>query len=243
MTNLPAFWAVVPAAGSGRRLAAGEGQADPRPKQYRDLLGKAVLAHSVERLLALSRIGQVLVAVAPGDALWSELAISRDARVGTVTGGGERHESVLRALEALAGRADDRDWVLVHDAVRPCVRKTCIEGLIDELAGHPVGGLLGFPVSDTLKQIDAAGDVEHTIDRSRIWAAATPQMFRYGLLRRALERHLEQSLGPTDEAMAVEALGLKPRLVEGRRDNMKITVAGDLELAALILQAQEREAN
>ena len=231
MTSTP-IWAVLPAAGVGQRMGVVD-----RPKQYLPLAGATVIEHSLRRLLDVDRIQGIVVAVNARDQYWQSLPVASDPRIRAVTGGGERHQSVLAALAALQDRAAPDDWVLVHDAVRPCVTSACIHRLITELEQDPVGGLLGFPLADTLKRVDDEQRIAATVDRQGIWAAATPQMFRHGLLREALQRAAESGL-PTDEAMAVEQLGYKPRMVAGRRDNLKITVAGDLELAALILQSQ-----
>ena len=158
----------------------------------------------------------------------------------TGVGGAERCHSVLNGLRLLTPRAHDDDWVLVHDAARPCVRVEDISLLIERLRDHPVGGLLGLPVADTMKRADAAGNVLETVPRDGLWRALTPQMFRLGLLRAALERALDNGLLVTDEAQAVEAAGQVPCMVEGHADNIKITRAQDLVLAQLYLQQQER---
>lgn len=227
------YWAIVPAAGLGRRMGS------TIPKQYLPLQGRTVIEHSLARLLNHHAIRKVLVAIGPEDNRWPTLSISQHERIETIAGGEERYHSVHNALQALDGRAQADDWILVHDAVRPCLADTCLQRLMEELANHPVGGLLGHPLADTIKRVDADAAVEETLDRSCLWAAATPQMFRYGVLRKALN----QGRAATDEAMAVEALGLRPQMVAGRRDNLKITVPGDLELAGLILQAQQSQEN
>lgn len=231
MNRPVAYWAIVPAAGLGRRMKS------ERPKQYLPLMGKSVIEHSIAALLDLPLAGLV-VAIHPEDTIWSQLPLSRDKRIETVAGGEERHHSVLNALHALENRADDQDWVLVHDAVRACVSAACLQRLVSELADHPVGGLLGYPLSDTLKKVDEDQSVRETIDRSAIWAALTPQMFRFGVLMKAMRQCTKSESKPTDEAMAVENIGLHPQMVAGRRDNIKVTLPGDLELAALMLQAQ-----
>jgi 2-C-methyl-D-erythritol 4-phosphate cytidylyltransferase len=240
MTDSTAFWAILPAAGIGRRMQ--RGASTDRPKQYLPLLDKTVIEHSLERLLALPQLSKVLVALGPEDPHWQRLEVSRNPLVERVVGGEERHMSVFNALNALVNRAAETDWVLVHDAVRPCVSSACLENLIRTLEKHPVGGLLGYPLADTLKKINPGGEVEKTVDRTNMWAAATPQMFRYGVLVKALREFIASGRLPTDEAMAVESLGLRPQMVEGRRDNFKITVPGDLELAALILSARRQAA-
>lgn len=236
LDQVPACWAVVPAAGLGKRMRS------ERPKQYLPLLGKTVIEHSIAALLKLPLKG-LLVVTHPDDGNWSHLPIISKANIETVTGGDERHHSVLNALLALEGRAEDSDWVLVHDAVRPCVDVACIQRLIEQLSEHPVGGLLGYPLSDTLKKVDGSQQVTATVDRDGMWAAATPQLFRYGVLLRAMRQASDKHSTATDEAMAVENLGLQPQMVVGRRDNIKITVPGDLELAALILESRTLRAN
>ncbi|MCV6628189.1 MAG: 2-C-methyl-D-erythritol 4-phosphate cytidylyltransferase [Cellvibrionaceae bacterium] len=227
MSNKPRYWAVIPAAGVGARMGA------DRPKQYLPLAGKTVIEHSIAALVALDSIASITLALAPADPYWPELKISGPIRV--VDGGRERADSVLNALRSLQGEADADDWVLVHDAARPCVRHSALLALLAQLAEHPVGGILAHPLADTLKQSDARQQVEATLDRSRIWAAQTPQLFRFGLLLNALEQALQQGLAVTDEASAIEQAGLKAALVDGPADNIKITRPEDLPLAEFIL--------
>ena len=211
------------------------------PKQYMLLGSTSLLEHSLERLGALPMIERIAVALAPDDRTWPTLArnlrpeIARKVLV--TTGGAERMHSVSNALAALQSHATADDWVLVHDAVRPCVHPADIQKLMRELASEEAGGLLGVPVRETLKESDDGKFVRRTVDRSRIWQAATPQMFRFAILQRALEL----ATAATDEAAAVEGLGLPVRLVAGRADNIKVTYPGDLLLAAAILEAQAAE--
>lgn len=160
-------------------------------------------------------------------------------RITTVPGGTERMHSVLNALRALEGRAIEQDWVLVHDAVRPCVRRADLEHLMTVLANEPAGGLLGIPVRDTLKRADATGQVLATLERTNLWQAATPQMFRYGPLLEALTAAVRAGLVLTDEAAAVERLGMPVKLVQGQSDNIKVTWPEDLQLADALLRARE----
>jgi len=155
-------------------------------------------------------------------------------------GGKERCHSVLNGLNALSDSALTDDWVLVHDAARPCVRQQDLRLLIDTLADHAVGGLLGRPVHDTIKKTDARGVVTGTVERDCLWHAYTPQMFRYGLLRAALTKALEDGYEVTDEASAMEHAGHRPLMVEGHADNIKITRPEDLPLAEYYLQQQGR---
>ncbi len=224
------LWGVVPAAGVGRRMG-GE-----RPKQYLPLLGRTVLEHSLAVLLDHPRMEAVAVAVQASDPHWPGLGMARDPRVVTAPGGEERMHSVLNGLRALEDRAAEEDWVLVHDAARPCLHPTDLARLVETLEGHPVGGLLALPMADTVKRADGEGAVVETVDRSHLWRALTPQMFRYRLLREALEAAVASGEMVTDESQALERLGMRPRLVAGSADNIKITHPGDLELAALFLQ-------
>ncbi|OLS59631.1 2-C-methyl-D-erythritol 4-phosphate cytidylyltransferase [Pseudomonas putida] len=223
-TPLPAFWAVIPAAGVGARMAA------DRPKQYLQLGGRTILEHSLNCFLDHPSLKGVVVSVAADDPFWPDLACARDPRIQRATGGRERADSVLNALLLLhAQGAADGDWVLVHDAARPNLSRDDLDHLLLELADDPVGGLLAVPARDTLKRADAHGRVEATVDRSTIWQAYTPQMFRLGALHRALADSLVADVAITDEASAIEWSGQAPRLIEGRNDNIKVTRPEDLE--------------
>ena len=223
------YWAVVPAAGVGRRMHT------TAPKQYLRLAGCTVIEHTLDLLLHHPRIRGVVVAISVTDTHWSSLPIASNRNVLRVTGGAERAQSVLQGLQALHEWTHAEDWVLVHDAVRPCLQKSDLDTLILALEHDPVGGLLATPVRDTMKRADAEGRVKATEDRSNLWHAQTPQMFRYGVLTTALQTAIEQGLTVTDEASAVEAMGLAPRLVAGRADNIKITRPEDLALAKFYL--------
>lgn len=226
------IWAILPAAGSGRRMGS------QIPKQYLDLNDEPVIAHSLQKLANIPAIRKIVVVLHPEDQYFSSLKLTNIDKIITTQGGAERFQSVLNGLSHLTGIASDDDWVLVHDAVRPCVRVTDIQHLIDQLSHHSVGGLLGFPVVDTLKQVNDKGEVVQTVDRSRYWHAQTPQMFRFNVLGRALRAAAAQSLDVTDEAGAIEHLGLRPQMITGHRDNIKITHAADLGMASNILAAQ-----
>ena len=225
------FWGVVPAAGVGKRM-----QAD-RPKQYLPLKGKTVLEHTLTRLLEAGVFTKIAVAISAEDPYWPELEISKHDKVLTAAGGKERADSVLSALLAIQTQADADDWVLVHDAARPCVTVADICKQIDELKQHPVGGILALSSHDTLKHVNNL-DITKTLDREYIWRALTPQMFRYAALRDALQDAAAKNLAVTDEASALELQGLKPRIVEGRTDNIKITRPEDLALAEFYLEHQ-----
>ncbi len=224
-------WALVPAAGAGRRMGS------TVPKQYLPLLGRPVIAHALTILLDHPRIDGVVVAIDARDEWWPTVVADLDAAKPLLSarGGAERCHSVLNGLETLRERATPKDWVLVHDAARPCLTPTDLDRLLDELADDPVGGLLAAPVRDTLKQADLAGRIAATVDRSRLWHALTPQMFRLGMLHDALRAALARGLLVTDEAAAMEAAGFAPRLIEGRADNLKITRPEDLALAEFFL--------
>lgn len=209
-------------------------QAD-RPKQYLPLRGGAVIEQTLRRLLAHPRIDGIVVAISSDDGWWPKITIDTDKPLWVATGGDERCHSVINALQALSARADERDWVLVHDAARPCLRSADIDKLIQRCEAHPVGGLLAVPVRDTLKRADAAQAVLETVDRRQLWHAQTPQMFRLGTLRDALQQVLENGDLVTDEAAAMELAGHAPLLVEGHADNIKITHPEDLILAEFYL--------
>ncbi|MBB3231188.1 2-C-methyl-D-erythritol 4-phosphate cytidylyltransferase [Halomonas stenophila] len=224
-------WLVVPAAGQGRRMGA------DRPKQYLPLAGAPVLARTLQRLhLAFPR-ARLCLCLDPEDGrfdpAWVPFADWR-----RVPGGAERVDSVVNALMAIAGDAADEDPVLVHDVARPCVTVDDLRRLHAAVVEDPVGALLAAPVADTMKRDDGAGRVRGTEPRAGLWHAQTPQGFPYGLLRRALAAAAEHGVAVTDEASAVEALGMAPRLIGARRDNLKITHPEDLALAELILAAQ-----
>jgi 2-C-methyl-D-erythritol 4-phosphate cytidylyltransferase len=218
----------------GRRFGA------PIPKQYLEIQGHKVLDLALATLLEHPRVRGLVVALDPADSLWPTTSYAADPRVLTVAGGAERAQSVRNALVGLAGRASDDDWVLVHDAARPCLRRADLDRLMATLEGDPVGGILAVPVHDTMKRADAAGRICATVPRERLWHAYTPQAFRLGLLRRALDQALADGSLVTDDASAVEHLGLTPLLVEGHGDNIKITQPEDLPLAQLYLQQQGR---
>lgn len=221
-------WVVIPAAGRGTRMGGS------RPKQYLELAGTPVLAHTLRCFVGHPAVAGIVVALAPDDSDWATLDASLRAAVDVADGGAERADSVRNGLAALAGRATDHDWVLVHDAARPCLRRADLDRLLAELTDHPTGGLLAVPVRDTLKRV-VDGQVSETVSREALWHAQTPQMFRLGLLRDALAAHPEV----TDEAMAMERAGHAVRVVEGHADNLKITRPEELELAAWYLGREE----
>jgi len=228
------YWGVIPAAGVGCRMGASI------PKQYLELAGRPVIDWSLGLFLDHPRISGVVVALDPEDGFWSRTAFADHPRVRRVDGGSERCHSVLNALELFLVReeAQATDWALVHDAARPCLRRGDLNRLLATLSDHPVGGLLGVPVRDTMKQAAEDGGVGRTIPREALWHAFTPQMFRLGLLRRALRAALDGGRLVTDDAGAIELSGFAPRLVEGHADNIKITRPEDLPLANFYLRQQ-----
>ncbi len=228
----PRHFAIVPAAGSGTRMGA------ERPKQYLPLLGRPLIHHSLAVLCAAPEIDKVFVVLSVGDAEWArhDWSALGPKLVPLFCGGATRADSVLAGLRAISAEAAQSDWVLVHDAARPCLAAWHIDKLIRELAHDEAGGLLAVPVADTLKQADAQRRVQRTVPRDSLWQAQTPQMFRYVMLRRALE----SAHGVTDEASAIEAAGLHPRLIEGDATNLKVTFPLDLHLAEWILQNRDQ---
>jgi 2-C-methyl-D-erythritol 4-phosphate cytidylyltransferase len=206
-----------------------------QPKQYFELAGRSVIEWAIAPFLRLERCERVVVVLAQDDGHWRELALNKHPRVLRAPGGEERAHSVAEGLRALEGLAAPEDWVLVHDAARPCLSDEDLTHLIAALADDPVGGLLATRVVDTLKKADEAGYVAATLPREGLWRAMTPQMFRFGVLQRAIQGSLSQGLCPTDEAQAVELTGLRPKLVSGSADNIKITTLQDLDQARRIL--------
>ena len=221
------YYALVPAAGSGARFGS------EVPKQYLELAGLPMIHHALAALCRFERIERVWVVLSPGDEWWEEYdwtALGPKLQV-LYCGGATRAESVANGLQAIAGVLAADDWMLVHDAARPCVSQAMLAALCDQLRDDPVGGLLAVPVADTLKRADAEQRVAATESRDGLWQAQTPQMFRYGLLRRTLTG----KQGVTDEAGALEAAGYRPRLVKADATNFKVTYPADLYLAELVL--------
>ncbi len=229
-------WVVVPAAGRGERVGGDV------PKQYLTILARPLLAHTLERLARHPGVSGLMVVRAADDARypgWRELC---GKPVLDCIGGASRAESVLAGLRALPAAVRDKDWVLVHDAARPCLRQADLGRLLDHGRAHPVGAVLAAPVRDTLKQADDAGEIVGSPPRERLWRALTPQLFRRATLTRALEAAREAGANITDESMAIERLGLSPMLVEGADDNIKVTTPADLALAEFVLSRLGREA-
>lgn len=207
------------------------------PKQYLQVAGATLLEHSLRALLGCEQITGIVVALHPEDRQADLLPVFQDPRIQTVTGGEQRSDSVLAGLVGLLAQAEPQDWVLVHDAARPCLQSADIEGLIAAVIARDTGGILAEPIVDTVKQASADALVVGTLDRSTLWRAQTPQMFRLEELHRALRQAQEQGLVVTDEASAMELAGYPVQLIAGPAGNLKVTVPADLPLAAWYLQA------
>jgi 2-C-methyl-D-erythritol 4-phosphate cytidylyltransferase len=232
MASTDRLWCIVPAAGSGRRFGS------DIPKQYLPLAGKPMIEHTLERLAACAQIAGFVVVLADGDAYWPGLTEVRGKPVRTATGASERSGSVLFGLRALPAEVGADAFVLVHDAARPCISADDVALLVAR--GIPAGGaLLAAPVRDTLKRGNGERRVAATEPREALWRALTPQLFRRGELTRALEAAVAEGVAVTDEAMAMERIGVRPLLVEGAEDNIKVTTAADLALAAYLLRARD----
>ena len=225
------LFAVIPAAGVGARTGA------PLPKQYLTVRGHTVAEHTLRRLLSVEKIQSLVVATAGADLWWPQLSVSHHGRIRSVLGGVTRADSVLECLNALSGTAKDTDWVLVHDMARPCVCRTDIVKLIDACGDQ--GAILAAPVVDTIKRANGE-QIKETVSREHLWRALTPQLFPVGPLRDALAAGIAKGDCITDEASAMEMAGWKPKLVEGRSDNIKLTLASDLALVGFYLSQQEK---
>jgi 2-C-methyl-D-erythritol 4-phosphate cytidylyltransferase len=229
------YWAIVPAAGVGQRFAA------DIPKQFHHLNGTLVAQHTLSRLLSNNAIAGLVAPCDISSGYWSKVPAANDRRVKLITGGKLRAESVLNGLIALQELAAEDDWVLVHDMARPCITPESIGKLIAEVGDHPVGGILAAPINDTLKIVDSDKSIVNTVNRAQYRAAQTPQMFRFGLLMAAIKSMLDEQKIPTDEASAIEYVGLSAIVVEGRQDNIKITRREDLTIAEAIMKNQEMD--
>ena len=229
---MPKVFALVLAAGQGTRIG------DAVPKQYLPLAGKPMMFHSIEALSAVSRVERLFVVLAPMDRHWGQHDWSAfpEKVEAAFCGGAHRAESVLNTLKHIEARVAPDDWILVHDAARPCIMTELVEQFLDEVGEDAVGGLLAMPLADTLKRGDEDQRVAQTVARTGLWRAQTPQLFRYSILRKGIEK----SPKATDESEAVESLGHAPRLAEGENSNIKVTFAEDIALAELILQYKQR---
>ncbi len=234
----PRFWLVVAAAGTSRRFGA------ELPKQYREIDGRCMLAHALQAFADWGNLAGTVLAIDDGDRWFAGIGGQLPLPVRTVAGGAERMHSVINAVQALQSDAGEHDWVLIHDAARPCLRADDLCRLVEATATGGVGGLLATRVTDTLKKArddNGQARVISTMGRAGLWQAMTPQIFRYGLLRPALEAARKAGKVLGDEAGAMELAGHRPVLVEGRRDNIKVTQPADLALAEAILAVHGRD--
>ena len=221
----PTYAAVVPAAGVGSRMLAAQ------PKQYLSLAGKTVIEHSLSQLLGHSAINQVVVVLAKDDRWFSQLPVASHPKITLALGGAERCDSVLNGLSAIRSA----DWVLVHDAARPCLTTADIDLLLQHTKQHNSGAILGARVRDTMKRADAQGNIIHTVERDCLWHALTPQAFPLAQLQHALIHALQQGIAITDEASAIEYIGGTCAMLVGRSDNLKVTRPEDMAMAELFL--------
>ncbi|MEZ0472064.1 2-C-methyl-D-erythritol 4-phosphate cytidylyltransferase [Luteimonas salinilitoris] len=224
------LWAVVPAAGRGTRFGG------DLPKQYLPVAGEPLLVHTLRALLAHPGVQGVMVVLADGDPHWPRWSELAGGPVLTCTGGAARADSVLAGLEALPREVRADEFVLVHDAARPNLRREDLQRLLERGRDDPVGAILAAPVRDTLKRAGDDGGIDGTEPRERLWRALTPQLFRRLQLSRALRAAIDAGVAVTDEAMAMERQGLRPLLVEGAEDNLKVTTPADLALFEFLLQ-------
>lgn len=233
MSSSVRYWAVIPAAGVGSRM-----QSD-RPKQYLKLLGKTILEHTLECFCHHPSIESVVVVLSKDDPYWATLPIANHPKIKVTEGGSERCHSVLNGLVYLQEFAHEYDWIMVHDAARPCLSKKDIDHLIQQISDHPVGGILAAPVRDTMKRSNNEHEIVETISRENLWHALTPQVFRLKSLMNALKSAIDSEILVTDDAQAIELTGVKPLLIQGPLYNIKITHMGDLSTAEHYLKSQE----
>lgn len=228
--SIPNIWVIVPAAGSGQRMAAGT------PKQYLLIKSKTILETTLDLFLANERIGKVVVTLAADDLLWPTLPCASNAKIMSALGGSTRALSVYNGLVALKAMVRENDWILVHDAARPCLSAETLNKFIQKLSKDSVGGILAMPVKDTLKLSKSdSPTIVKTLNRDNVWHAQTPQMFRYGLLLNAMEQALNCEYEITDEASAMELAGYSPQLIESNSRNLKVTTPEDLAMAKFLL--------
>jgi 2-C-methyl-D-erythritol 4-phosphate cytidylyltransferase len=228
------FHVIIPAAGTGNRMA------NVLPKQYLPLAGKPMISHTIQVFFNHPRIASIHVALSADDLFWRDLPLDPASKLKLhYTGGESRSETVLNTLQAI--EVADDDWILVHDAARPGLTHALLDNLLNILENDEVGGLLALPLADTLKQADAENRTQKTIPRDNLWQAQTPQMFRYGVLKHALQANNGAAYRPafTDEAEAIEALGLQPKLVQGELRNLKVTYPQDLEVLEALFNKGE----
>jgi|TARA_B110000238_G_C16102637_1_gene428908 2-C-methyl-D-erythritol 4-phosphate cytidylyltransferase len=231
MNTMPKCWAVIPAAGIGQRVGS------KIPKQYLQIAGKTILEHSITPLIDNNRIAGVTVVLHPQDTHFADIRMGASDKIRTVIGGATRAHSVLNALKSFETQLAKDDFVLVHDAARPCLTSDDLNRLINLCLDHEVGGIIGSRVTDTIKQVED-NNVVNTLDRENIWRAYTPQMFKFGILQSAIQKAFEDNVSITDEASAIEYAGYQPCMVEGDVRNIKVTTAEDISLAEIFLQEE-----
>ena len=232
MNAMPKCWAVIPAAGIGERVGS------KIPKQYLQIAGKTILEHAISPFIDNSRIAGITVALHPQDTYFDTLDIkSCSEKVHVATGGVTRAHSVFNALESFEAKLDKNDYILVHDAARPCLTMSDLDKLIDVCIQHEVGGIIGSRVTDTIKYVEN-DNIVNTLDRENIWRAYTPQMFKFGVLQNAIQKAFKNKVCITDEASALEYAGYQPCMVEGDARNIKVTTAEDVFLAETFLKKE-----
>tara|TARA_Y100000741_G_scaffold275303_1_gene215217 strand:- start:461 stop:1153 length:693 start_codon:yes stop_codon:yes gene_type:complete len=223
------YWVIIPAAGTGQRMGGAI------PKQYVSVCGKTVIEHTIDNFIDRKEIESICVSISKSDKYWSTLPISKNKKIITTVGGSERYQSVYNGLSAIKDEADNDDWVLVHDAVRPCLTKSVIDRLITEISSDVVGGILALPCTETMKRINDRNQIKETVNRESVWRAQTPQMFKYGKLFSAIKKVIDENIFITDEAMAMEFSNYKPVVILGDENNIKITHKIDLKHLELFL--------
>ncbi len=233
---MPKCWVVIPAAGIGERVGSSI------PKQYLQIAGKTVLQHAISPFVGNGRIAGITVALHPEDTHFSTLEMNATTcdKIHSVIGGETRAHSVLNALDSIEAQLAKDDFVLVHDAARPCLSNNDLDLLIDACLTHEVGGIIGSRVADTIKHVEN-NNIVSTLDRENIWRAYTPQMFKFGLLQSAIQKAFKDNIYITDEASAIEYIGYQPCMIEGDARNIKVTTAEDISLAEIFLQEEKRK--
>lgn len=229
------LWLILPAGGAGRRCGG------DCPKQYLEIRGKTVLEHTLERICRCREISGIVLGISPEDRYWPAIRYRNDRLIQVTDAGPQRRDTVLAALDYLFAAASPEDWVMVHDAARPCITPGDVRKLMTAMGNCRDGAVLAKPVADTLKQVDENGRILMTPDRSRYWRAMTPQLFSLGLLHQAMTRAAARGQVVTDESAAMELAGFRPAIVVGRSDNIKITWPGDLAMAEFLLTQQESQ--
>ena len=225
------LWVIVPAAGRGNRMAT------TLPKQYLPLLHQTVIEITLKKLLAINHVTKIIVSLHPEDHHWQTLHCAQNPKIQTVVGGKERSDSVLAALKYIQHQAGEMDWIMVHDAARACILNETIERMLAAIKDEEIGGVLAVASDDTLKQVTDQR-IHSTLDRRTIWRAQTPQIFRYQLLYQCLSQAIARNHAITDDASAIEMAGYTPKIIAGRKDNIKITHPEDLRIAEFILKQQ-----